>query len=168
MTSQTGYVTAEEGAEGPVMAALLPNDGPSGNVESAKELWDSLESRYMVEDASSKKLLCDRKAASFLQFKHSLKHGKYDLSFAQLGNHLHIEESLRAQESDKRKGKEVDNNGGSCSNKKPEVEIRKCGKTGHFKKDFRSGNMKDNASASSSGKGSKDHSQDQGQDLVHF
>nr|GEW68140.1 glucose/ribitol dehydrogenase [Tanacetum cinerariifolium] len=30
MTSQTGYFTAEEGAEGPVMAALLPNDGPSG------------------------------------------------------------------------------------------------------------------------------------------
>ncbi|GJS21090.1 glucose/ribitol dehydrogenase [Tanacetum coccineum] len=30
MTSQTGYVTAEEGAKGPVMAALLPNDGPSG------------------------------------------------------------------------------------------------------------------------------------------
>ncbi|GKA37168.1 glucose/ribitol dehydrogenase [Tanacetum coccineum] len=30
MTSQTGVVTAEEGAKGPVMAALLPNDGPSG------------------------------------------------------------------------------------------------------------------------------------------
>ncbi|VFQ81421.1 unnamed protein product [Cuscuta campestris] len=27
------------------------------NVESAKELWDSLESKYMVEDASSKKFL---------------------------------------------------------------------------------------------------------------
>ncbi|GJW51007.1 zinc finger, CCHC-type containing protein, partial [Tanacetum coccineum] len=143
------------------MRELLEDDTLEANVESAKELWDSLESRYMVEDASSKKFLCDRKAASFLEFKHSLKHGKYDLSFAQLGSHLHIEESLRAQESDKRKGKEVDNNGGSCSNKKPKVEIQKCGKTGHFKKDFRSGNMKDNASASSSGKGSKDHSQDQ-------
>ena len=30
MTSQTGYITAEEGAKGPVMAALLPDDGPSG------------------------------------------------------------------------------------------------------------------------------------------
>nr|GEU61702.1 zinc finger, CCHC-type [Tanacetum cinerariifolium] len=44
------------------------------NVESAKELWDSLESKYMAEDSSSKKFL----------------------------------ESLRAQDSDKGKGKEVD------------------------------------------------------------
>nr|GEW15052.1 zinc finger, CCHC-type [Tanacetum cinerariifolium] len=62
------------------------------NVESAKELWDSLESKYIVEDASSKK---------FLDFKHTLKHGKDDLSLVQLGSHLRIEESLRAQESDK-------------------------------------------------------------------
>ncbi|GJY72972.1 zinc finger, CCHC-type containing protein [Tanacetum coccineum] len=63
------------------------------NVESAKELWDSLESKYMAEDSSSKKFL--------------------------------------------------------------------CGKTGHFKRDCRSGN-KSNANAGGSGKGSKDHSQDQG------
>ncbi|KAI3812631.1 hypothetical protein L1987_17342 [Smallanthus sonchifolius] len=30
MTSNTGIVTAEEGAKAPVMAALLPDDGPSG------------------------------------------------------------------------------------------------------------------------------------------
>ncbi|XP_076939995.1 short-chain dehydrogenase/reductase 1-like [Bidens hawaiensis] len=30
MTSQTGLVTVEQGAKGPVMAALLPDDGPSG------------------------------------------------------------------------------------------------------------------------------------------
>ncbi|KAK1420336.1 hypothetical protein QVD17_21850 [Tagetes erecta] len=30
MTSQTGFITAKEGARGPVMAALLPNNGPSG------------------------------------------------------------------------------------------------------------------------------------------
>nr|GEY24379.1 hypothetical protein [Tanacetum cinerariifolium] len=63
------------------------------NVESAKELWDSLESKYMV--------------AILQDFKHTLKHGKDDLSLVQLGSHLHIEESLRAQDSDKRKGKEV-------------------------------------------------------------
>nr|GEV84913.1 hypothetical protein [Tanacetum cinerariifolium] len=50
------------------------------------------------EDASSKK---------FLDFKHTLKHGKDDLSLVQLGSHLRIEESLRAQDSDKGKGKEV-------------------------------------------------------------
>nr|GEX90501.1 hypothetical protein [Tanacetum cinerariifolium] len=64
------------------------------NVESAKELWDSLESKYMAEDSSSKK---------FLDFKHTLKHGKDDLSLVQLGSYLRIEESIRAQESDKGK-----------------------------------------------------------------
>nr|GEX08223.1 hypothetical protein [Tanacetum cinerariifolium] len=68
------------------------------NVESAKELWDSLESKYMAKDSLSKK---------FLDFKHTLKHGKDDLSLVQLGSHLRIEESLRAQDSDKGKGKEV-------------------------------------------------------------
>ncbi|GJR29785.1 hypothetical protein Tco_1106017 [Tanacetum coccineum] len=52
------------------------------NIESAKELWDSLESKYMEEDSSSKK---------FLNFC----------------SHLRIEESLRAQDSDKGNGKEV-------------------------------------------------------------
>nr|GEV05369.1 zinc finger, CCHC-type [Tanacetum cinerariifolium]GEW35142.1 zinc finger, CCHC-type [Tanacetum cinerariifolium] len=150
------------------------------NVESAKELWDSLESKYMAEDAYSKK---------FLDFKHSLKHGKDDLYLVQLGSYLRIEESLRAQDSDNGKGKEVtgpsvnmieeggnhknnkqnkgkkcgfkDKNGGSGSNKKPKLECWKCGKTGHFKRDCRSGNKKNNASASGSGKGSKDQSQDQ-------
>ncbi|GJZ64767.1 zinc finger, CCHC-type containing protein [Tanacetum coccineum] len=40
-------------------------------------------------------------------FKHTLKHGKDYLSLVQLGTHLRIEESLRAQDSDKGKGKEV-------------------------------------------------------------
>ncbi|GJT19106.1 zinc finger, CCHC-type containing protein [Tanacetum coccineum] len=127
------------------------------NVESAKELWDSLESKYMAEDSSSKKFL----------------------------------ESLRALESDKGKGKEVggpsvnmteegknkynkqnkgkkwsnENNSGSSSNKKPKLECWKCGKIGHFKRDCHSG-KKNNANAGGSGKGSKDQSQDQGQNLV--
>ncbi|GJW73114.1 zinc finger, CCHC-type containing protein [Tanacetum coccineum] len=208
------------------------------NVESAKELWDSLESKYMAEDSSSKKFLVsnfnnykmvdsrpvmeqynellrilgqytqhglkmdesisvssiiDKLPPSWKDFKHTLKHGKDDLSLVQLGSHLRIEESLRAQDSDKGKGKEVtgpsvnmaeegknknnkqnkgkkrdfkEHNSGSGSNKKPKLECWKCGKTGHFKRDCRSGNKK-NANAGGSGKGSKDHSQDQGQNLVH-
>ncbi|GJS07516.1 hypothetical protein Tco_0364312 [Tanacetum coccineum] len=122
------------------------------NVESTKDLWDSLESKYMAEDASSKKFFVsnfnnykmvdsrlvmeqfnellkilrqyiqhglkmdesisissvkDKLAPSWKKFKHTLKHGKDDLSLLQLGSHLHIEESLRAHESDKGKGKEV-------------------------------------------------------------
>ncbi|GKB07610.1 zinc finger, CCHC-type containing protein [Tanacetum coccineum] len=167
------------------------------NVESTKELWDSLESKYMVKDASSKKFLLisvssviDKLPPSWKELKHTLKHGKDNLSLVQLGSHLRIEEYLRAQESEKGKGKEVDgpsmnmteeggknknnkqnkgkkhgfkeNNGGSGSNKKPKLECWKCGKTGHFKRDYRSGNKKNNTSASGSGKGSKDQSQDQG------
>ncbi|GJT04095.1 zinc finger, CCHC-type containing protein [Tanacetum coccineum] len=161
------------------------NSGSNKDKGKAKELWDSFESKYMAEDSSSKKFLKD--------FKHTLKHGKDDLSLVQLGSHLRIEESLRAQESDKGKGKEVvgpsvnmmekggknknnkqnkgkkrgfkDNNGGSGSNKKPKLECWKCGKTGYFKRDCRSGNKKNNASAGGSGKGSKDQSHDQGTDI---
>ncbi|GJY60505.1 zinc finger, CCHC-type containing protein [Tanacetum coccineum] len=209
------------------------------NVESAKELRDSLESKYIAEDASSKKFLVsnfndykmvdsrpvmeqfsellrilgqytqhdlkmdesisvssviDKLPPSWKDFKHTLKHDKDDLSLVQLGNHLRIEDSLRAQDSDKGKGKIVvgpsvnmteeggknknnkqnkgkkrgfnENNGGSGSNKKPKLECWKCGKIGHFKRDCRSGNKKNNANAGGLGKGSKDQSQDQGQNLV--
>nr|GFA50056.1 hypothetical protein [Tanacetum cinerariifolium] len=121
-------------------------------------------------------------------FKHTLKYGKDSLSLVQLGSRLPIEESLRAQDSDKCKGKEVvapfvnmieeggknknkkqkkgkklcfnKNNDGSGSNKKAKLECYKCGKTGRFKGDCRSG-KKNNANAGGSGKGSKDQSQDQ-------
>ncbi|GKD08262.1 zinc finger, CCHC-type containing protein [Tanacetum coccineum] len=168
------------------MPELMEDDT---NVESAKELWDSLESKYTAEDASSKKFLnpwmihttwlkmdesnsvssvIDKLPPSWKDFKHTLKHGKDDLSLVQLGSHLCIEESLKAQDSDEGKGKEVvgpsvnmtkeggknknnkqtkgnkhgfnENNGGSGSNKKPKLECWKCGKTGHFKRDCRSYN----------------------------
>ncbi|GJX40181.1 zinc finger, CCHC-type containing protein [Tanacetum coccineum] len=49
----------------------------------------------------------DKLPPSWKDFKHTLKHGKDDLSLVQLGSHLRIEESLRAQDSDKGKSKEV-------------------------------------------------------------
>nr|GEZ18207.1 zinc finger, CCHC-type [Tanacetum cinerariifolium] len=100
---------------------------------------------------------------------------------------LRIEESLRAQDSDNGKGKEVggpsvniteeggknkhhkqnkgkkrsnENSSGSSSNKKPKLECWKCSKTGHFKRDCRSG-KKNNANTGGLGKGYKDQSQDQ-------
>ncbi|GJT69539.1 zinc finger, CCHC-type containing protein [Tanacetum coccineum] len=69
------------------------------NVESSKELWDSLEAKYIAKDASSKKFL--------RYFKHTLKHLKEELTLVELGSHLRIEESLRAQDSDKPKGNNV-------------------------------------------------------------
>ncbi|GJR84174.1 zinc finger, CCHC-type containing protein [Tanacetum coccineum] len=73
-------------------------------------------------------------------FWKDFKHGKDDLSLVQLGSHLSIEESLRAHDSDKGKKRGFnENNDGSGSNKKPKLECWKCGKTGHFKRDCRSG-----------------------------
>ncbi|GKB46814.1 zinc finger, CCHC-type containing protein [Tanacetum coccineum] len=122
------------------------------NVKSSKELWDSLEAKYMAEDASSKKFLVsnftnykvtnsrpvmeqhnellgilsrftqhkmnmdeaiqvsciiDKLPPSWKDFKHTLKHKKEELTLVELGSHLRIEESLRAQDSDKPKGNNV-------------------------------------------------------------
>ncbi|GKB79521.1 zinc finger, CCHC-type containing protein, partial [Tanacetum coccineum] len=148
-----------------------------------------------IDESISVSSVIDKLPPSSKDFEHVLKHGKDDLSLVQLGSHLRIEESLRAHKSDKGNCKEVvgpsinmteeggktknnkqnkgkkrgfnENNGGSGSNKKPKLKCWKCGKTCHFKRDCRSGNKKNNANAGVSGKGSKDQSQDQGQNLVH-
>nr|GEU58574.1 zinc finger, CCHC-type [Tanacetum cinerariifolium] len=91
-----------------------------GNVESPKELWDSLEAKYMTEDASTKKffkmnmdeaiqVICiiDKLPPSWKDFKYTLKHLKDELILVELGSYLHIEESLRMQDSDKPKGNNV-------------------------------------------------------------
>ncbi|XP_076960380.1 short-chain dehydrogenase/reductase 1-like [Bidens hawaiensis] len=46
MTYQTGAMTAEEGAKGPVMAALLPDDGPSGVFFHETEIAPSSSTEY--------------------------------------------------------------------------------------------------------------------------
>nr|GEW25720.1 zinc finger, CCHC-type [Tanacetum cinerariifolium] len=72
------------------------------NVESLKELWDSLKAKYMADDASSKKFLVsciiDKLPPSWKDFKHTLKHLKEELTLVELGSHLRIEESLMMHE----------------------------------------------------------------------
>ncbi|GJX10320.1 hypothetical protein Tco_0200179 [Tanacetum coccineum] len=87
------------------------------NVESAKELWDQLEAKYMAEDTSSKKFLVnesisvssiiDKLPSSWKDFNHMLKHNKDELSLVQLGRHFRVEETLRMEESGKGKGKDI-------------------------------------------------------------
>jgi hypothetical protein len=176
------------------------------NVETSQELWDSLEAKYMAEDASSKKFLVsnfnnykmvdsrpvmeqynellsilgrftqhkmnmdeaisvsciiDKLPPSWKDFKHMLKHKKEELTLVELGSHLRIEDSLKAQDIDKpkssnatgpsvvnmvehnnssryndKKGKRKhQDNTKSDLNKKPKVTCWKCGKTGNFRKD---------------------------------
>nr|GEW85642.1 glucose/ribitol dehydrogenase [Tanacetum cinerariifolium] len=55
MTSQTGYITAEEGAKGPVMAALLPDGGPSDcQRRSKQELHAFLEKWLFLNKGEAK------------------------------------------------------------------------------------------------------------------
>ncbi|GKA68906.1 hypothetical protein Tco_0768823, partial [Tanacetum coccineum] len=76
------------------------------NVESTKELWDSFESKYMAEDASSKKfLVCNFNNYKMVDSRPVME--QFNELLIILGYHLRIEESLRAQDSDKGKGKEV-------------------------------------------------------------
>nr|GEX63955.1 hypothetical protein [Tanacetum cinerariifolium] len=137
------------------------------NVETSKELWDTLEAKYMAEDASIKKFL----VSYFTNYKminsrRVLEQYNELLEYLEeLGSHLRIEKSLRVQDSDKPKRKNVvgpsvvnmvehnnssrynDNNGKRTHhdtianlNKKPKVTCWKCGKPGHLKEMFYYGN----------------------------
>ncbi|GJY86517.1 zinc finger, CCHC-type containing protein [Tanacetum coccineum] len=89
------------------------------NVESAKELWDSLESKYMAEDSSSKKFLESLRA-------HESDKGKGKEVVGPSVNM--IEEGGKNKNNKQNKGKKrgfKDNNGGSGSNKKPKLECWK-------------------------------------------
>nr|GFA20051.1 zinc finger, CCHC-type [Tanacetum cinerariifolium] len=99
------------------------------NVESAKELWDSLESKYMQEDSSSKKFLGKGKEVGGSSINMTEEGGK--------NNH---------HKQNKGKKGSNENNSGSSSNKKPKLECWKCGMTGHFKRDFCNG-KKNNVNA---------------------
>nr|GEX00940.1 zinc finger, CCHC-type [Tanacetum cinerariifolium] len=149
------------------------------NDESAKELWDSFESKYMTEDFSSKKFIVsnfnnykmvssrpvmeqynellrilgqytqhglkmdefisvssiiDMLPPSWKDFKHTLKHDKDDLSLVQLGSYFRIKESLRAQDTDKGKGKKV---GGPSMNMTEEGKNKNNKQNKGKKRDFK-------------------------------
>ncbi|GJV37098.1 hypothetical protein Tco_1409575 [Tanacetum coccineum] len=108
--------------------------------------------------------IIDKLSPSWKDFKHSLKHIKDELSLVQLGSHFRIEETLKAKESSKGKGKEIagsssvnmiedgknknnnknnkakkrknDGNNDGSNKKESKLTCWKYGKTGHFKKDY--------------------------------
>ncbi|KAL0409329.1 UNVERIFIED_CONTAM: Retrovirus-related Pol polyprotein from transposon TNT 1-94 [Sesamum radiatum] len=65
----------------------------------------------------------DKLPPSWKNSKHTLKHQKEEMSLVQLGSHLRIEKSLRVQENDKLKGKDV------VSSSSVNMEDRKATKT---------------------------------------
>nr|GEW90956.1 zinc finger, CCHC-type [Tanacetum cinerariifolium] len=166
------------------------------NDESSNELCDFLEAKYMVEDGCIKlthhkinmdeaiQVFCiiDKLPPFWKDFNHTLKYLK-ELTLVELGSHLHIEESLRVQDSDKLKGNNVvgpsvvnmvehnnssrqNDNNGKCKhhdntrddpNKKAKPTCWKCGKTGHIKRDCKGVNVGNKANGSGT-KGSVDGS----------
>ncbi|GJV20147.1 zinc finger, CCHC-type containing protein [Tanacetum coccineum] len=174
------------------------------NIDTSKELWDTLKAKYMAEDASSKKFLVNNFTnykmtdsrpvleqynellgilGRFTQHNMNMDESiQEELTLIELGSHLRIEESLRAQDNDKPKGNNavgplvvnmVEHNNSSRyndnkgkrkhhdtranPNKKPKVTCWKCGKPGHLKKDCKAGNVGNRANGSST-KGSEDGS----------
>ncbi|GKD33486.1 hypothetical protein Tco_1248995 [Tanacetum coccineum] len=207
-----------------VCKGLIPNGMSDSlfdiykNVDSSKELCNSLEAKYMAEDASSKKFLVsnftnykmtnsrlvmqqynellgiigrftqhkrsmdeaiqvsciiDKLPPSWKDFKHTLKHNKEESTLVELGSYLRIKESLRAQDSDKPKGNNVDgpsvvnmvdlNNSFRYNdnkvkhkhqntkydpNKKSKVTCWECRKPGHLKKDYKGGKVSNKVNGS--------------------
>ncbi|GJU82785.1 zinc finger, CCHC-type containing protein [Tanacetum coccineum] len=130
------------------------------NVESFKELRDSLEAKYMAEGASSKKFLdsciIDKLPPSCKDFKHTLKPLKEELTLVELDSHLRIEESFRVQDSDKPNGNNVagpsvinmvehNNSSRYNDNKDKRSEVWE---TGHLKKDCKGGKVDNKANGS--------------------
>nr|GEU91947.1 zinc finger, CCHC-type [Tanacetum cinerariifolium] len=139
------------------------------NVESAKELWDSLESKYMAEDSSSKKFL----VSNFNNYKMVDSRPvmeQYNELLRILGQYtqhgLKMDESISVLSIIDKLPPSWKDFKHTLKHEKDDLSlVQLCGKNGHFKRDRRSGN-KNNANAGGSRKGSKDHSQDQGQNLV--
>ncbi|GJY25438.1 zinc finger, CCHC-type containing protein [Tanacetum coccineum] len=120
-----------------------------------------------MDEAIQVSCIIDKLPLSWKYFKHTLKHKKEELTFVKLGSHLHIDESLRVQDSDKPKGNNVvsplvvnmvehnnstrynDNKGKRKHhdntrvdpNTKAKPTCWKCGKTGHIKRDCKGVNV---------------------------
>nr|GEW15840.1 zinc finger, CCHC-type [Tanacetum cinerariifolium] len=127
------------------------------NVETSKELWDTLEARYIADDASSKKFLI----SNFTNYEMTDLRPvleQYNKLLEILRSHLRIKESLRVHDSDKPKGNNVVG---------PSVVNMKYGKPGHLKKDCKAGNVGNSANGSSI-KGSEDGSSNPLKDRCWF
>ncbi|GKC99722.1 hypothetical protein Tco_1169997 [Tanacetum coccineum] len=85
--------------------------------------------------------IIDKLPPSWKDFKHTLKYLKEELTLIELGSHLRIEESLKAHESDKTMGKNVD--GPSVVNM---VEHNNSSR--HLKRDCKAGNVSNRANGS--------------------
>ncbi|GJU36690.1 zinc finger, CCHC-type containing protein [Tanacetum coccineum] len=149
-----------------VLTTPMPEDG--GENPTVEILGRFTQHNMNMDESIKVSYIIDKLPPSWKYFKHTLKHLKEELTLIELGSHLRIEESLRAQDNDKPKGNNVagplvvnmvehnnssrynDNKGKrkhhdtrANPNKKLKVTCWKCGKPGHLKKDCKAGNDDD-------------------------
>ncbi|GJY59993.1 zinc finger, CCHC-type containing protein [Tanacetum coccineum] len=115
----------DDGGDNPTVEQVRKRAKWDNNDYVCRELWDSLEAKYMTKDASSKKFLVSNfinykmtdskpvvKQYNELlgilgRFKHTLKHLKEELTLVELGSHMRIEESHKVEDSGKPKSNNV-------------------------------------------------------------
>nr|GEW09821.1 zinc finger, CCHC-type [Tanacetum cinerariifolium] len=140
-------------------------------VEQYNELLSILgrftQHKMNMDEAIQVSCIIDKLPPSWKDFKYNLKHLKEELTLVELGSHLHIEKSLKVQDSDKPKGNNVvgpsvvnmveHNNSSKYNgnkgkrkhhdntrvdpNKKAKPTCWKCGKTSHIKRDCKGVNV---------------------------
>ncbi|GKE21039.1 hypothetical protein Tco_1432551 [Tanacetum coccineum] len=106
-----------------VLNTLIPDNGDDATVEQIRRMnkWENddyvccgIILNEVVSNFTNYKMIDSRpvmeqynELLGIPDFKHTLKHKKEELTLVELGSHLHIEESLRVQDSYKPKGNNV-------------------------------------------------------------
>ncbi|GJX56434.1 zinc finger, CCHC-type containing protein [Tanacetum coccineum] len=118
-----------------LLTTLIPEDGDDASVEQLRKRnkWENddyvcrgsilkvmeqynellgilgrfTQHKMNMDEAIQISCIIDKLPPYWKDFKHTLKHKKEELTLVELGNHQRIEESLRAQDSDKPKGNNV-------------------------------------------------------------
>ncbi|GJU14478.1 hypothetical protein Tco_1142444 [Tanacetum coccineum] len=86
-----------------VLTTPIPNDGDDATMDNSGRG----PSGTMVTMSEEVSCIIDKLPPSWKYFKHTLKHKKEELTLAELGSHLRIDESLKVQDNDKPKGNNV-------------------------------------------------------------
>nr|GEU88502.1 zinc finger, CCHC-type [Tanacetum cinerariifolium] len=105
------------------------------NVETSKELWDTLKAKYMAEDASSKKFL----VSNFTNYKRTDSRTVLEQYNELLGILGRYKDNM---------GKRKHHDTKADPNKKPKMTSWKCRKPRHLKKDCKAGNVGNKANGS--------------------
>ncbi|GJS71856.1 hypothetical protein Tco_0704697, partial [Tanacetum coccineum] len=86
-----------------VLTTSIPDDGDDANVDQIRKRAKFTQHKINIDEAIQVSCIIDKLPLSWKDFKHKKK----ELTLVELGSHLCIKESLRAQDSDKPKSNNV-------------------------------------------------------------